>query len=96
MRFIHVEPIQKQYPSEGNQQIAPKLVFSPISRPKHACGDCGKEWLPFNMKKPLAEPDSGRVAIRLDQLGFEKTEKRGKKNTKTPFEGYLLEQGNTS
>jgi len=45
--------------------------------------------------KPLAEPDSGRVAIRLDLLGFEKTEKRGK-NTITPFEGYLLEQGNTS
>ena len=37
--------------------------------------------LPFNRKKPLAEPDSGRVAIRLDQLGFEKTEKRGNKNT---------------
>ena len=50
---------------------------------------------PFNRKKPLAEPDSGRVAIRLDQLGFEKTEKRGG-NTITPFKGYLLEQGNTS
>ena len=56
-------------------------------------GDCEKERLPFNRKKPLAEPDSGR--LRLDQLGFEKTEKRGK-NTITPFEGYLLEQGNTS
>ena len=61
--------------------MAPKLDFSPISRPEHACGDCGKERLPFNRKKPLAESDSGRVAIRLDQLGFEKTEKRGEKNT---------------
>ena len=67
----------------------------PISRPERACGDCGKERLPFNRKKPLAEPDSGRVAICLDQLGFERTEKRGE-NTITPFKGYLLEQGNTS
>ena len=47
--------------------------------PERACGDCGKERLPLNRKKPLAEPDSERVAIRLDQLGFEKTEKRRKK-----------------
>ena len=33
--------------------------------------------------KPLAEPDSGRVAIRLDLLGFEKTEKRGEKHHNT-------------
>jgi len=33
--------------------------------------------LPFNRKKPLAEPDSGRVAIQLNQLGFDRTEKRG-------------------
>jgi len=41
----------------------------------------------FYRKKPLAEPDSGRVAIRLDQLGFERTENRGQQ---TPFKGYLL------
>jgi len=33
--------------------------------------------LPFNRKKPLAEPDSGRAAICLDQLGAERTGKRG-------------------
>jgi len=44
----------------------------------------------INRKKPLAEPDSGRVA---DQLGFEKTEKKGQQ---TPFKGYLLRQENTS
>jgi len=36
-----------------------------------------KKKLPLNREKPLAEPDSGRVAIHLDQLGFERTEKRG-------------------
>jgi len=41
----------------------------------------GEEQLLFNRKKPLAEPDSGRVAIHLDQLGCEKTEKRGHHNT---------------
>ena len=30
-----------------------------------------------NRKQPLAEPDSGTVAICLDQLGFERTIKRG-------------------
>ena len=35
---------------------------------------------PFNGKKSLAEPDSGRVAIRFDQLG---SEKRGKKHHNT-------------
>jgi len=30
-----------------------------------------------NRKKVLTEPDLGRVAIFLDQLGFERTGKRG-------------------
>ena len=46
-----------------------------------------------NRKKPLAEPDSGRVAIRLDQLGLDKTKKGVTTNIVTPFKGYLLEQG---
>jgi len=33
--------------------------------------------LSFNRKKPLTEPDSGRAAICLDQLGVETTGKRG-------------------
>jgi len=40
----------------------------------------------------MAEPEPGRVAICLKQLGFEKT----KEGEITPFKGYLLEQGNTS
>jgi len=35
-----------------------------------------KKKLPFNRKKPLAEPDSRRGAICLNQLGFERTGKR--------------------
>jgi len=31
---------------------------------------------PFNRKKPLAEPDSGR-AVCLNQLGVERTGKKG-------------------
>jgi len=31
----------------------------------------------LNRKKPLAEPDSGRMVICLNQLGFERTEKKG-------------------
>ena len=35
-----------------------------INSPERAWGDCGKEQLPFNRKKPLAEPDSGRVVFQ--------------------------------
>jgi len=31
----------------------------------------------FNRKKPPSEPEPGRAAICLDQLGVERTEKRG-------------------
>jgi len=34
---------------------------------------------PFNRKKPLAEPDTGSMAICLDQLGVERTGKRDNK-----------------
>jgi len=45
--------------------------------PELAQGICGKKKLYFNRKKPLAEPDSGRAAIRLDQLGFLIGQERG-------------------
>jgi len=51
--------------------------------------------LPFNRKKPLTEPDSGRVAIRLNQLGFERTETEGTTSTITPDQGYLPRKRNT-
>jgi len=49
-----------------------------IPHPEPARHDGGKIKLPFNRKKPLAELESGRVAICLDQLWVERTEKRGK------------------
>jgi len=33
----------------------------------------GEKKYPFNRKKPLAEPDSGRVAIRLERLAVKRT-----------------------
>ena len=45
---------------KGNQQIAPKFLFDPIFCPERAQGDLKKK-LCFKRKKPLAEPDSGRV-----------------------------------
>jgi len=39
--------------------------------------DVRMKTLPFNRKKPQAEPDSGRMATCLDQLGFKMTGKRG-------------------
>jgi len=62
----------------------------------HLDGDCGEKKLPFNRKKPLEEPESGRVTICLDELGVERTGKRGQQNTVTPFKGYLLIEGNAS
>jgi len=42
-----------------------------------ARGDRGEKNLHFNRKKPPSEPEPGRVAICLDQLGAERTGKRG-------------------
>ena len=67
----------KQFLSSGNQQIASKLLSDPIPRPERARGDCGEKNLPFNRKKPPSEPEPGRAAICLDQLGAERTGKRG-------------------
>jgi len=64
-------------------QISPihtlKLLFHPIPRPERARADCGEKKLPFNRKKTPSEPEPepGRAAICLDQLGVERTGKRG-------------------
>jgi len=52
-----------------------KLLFNPIPHPERAQGNCGEKNLPFNRKKPPSEP--GRAAVCLDQLGAERTGKRG-------------------
>jgi len=75
--LILTKSIKKSRLAIRNQQIAPKLPFDPIPRPERAQGDYGKKKLPFNRKKHLAEPDSVRVAIHLNHLGFERTGKRG-------------------
>jgi len=49
----------------------------PSIQSERARGDCAKKKLPFNRKKPPLEPEPGRVAICLDQLGAERTGKRG-------------------
>ena len=46
-------------------------------RPECARGDCEEKKLPFNRRKPPSEPEPGRAAICLDQLGAERTGKRG-------------------
>jgi len=56
-----------------------KLLFESVPHSERAEGDSGKEKLPFNMKKPLIAPDSGRVAIWLSSLGVERVGKKGQK-----------------
>jgi len=68
-------------PCSGNQQFAPKLFFDPIPHLEDAQSDYGKKPLPFNSKKPLAEPDSERAAIYHHWLGVERT---GKREQQTP------------
>jgi len=45
-----------------------------IPHTKHACSDSGEEKLPFNRKKPPAEPGSVWAAICQGRLGFKETE----------------------
>ena len=62
-----IRHLKKVVQLKKNQQIGSKLLFDSIPR------RLWKEKLPFNRKKPPAEPGSGRAAICLDQLGVERT-----------------------
>jgi len=63
------------------------LLSDPIPRPERARGDCGRKKLPFNRKKPPSEPEPGRAAICLDQLGVE-----GTTNKQRPLDSWGMEQ----
>ena len=55
------------------QQIAPKLLFDPTSHPEHAQDNSGgKKQLPFNRKKPLAEPNLGKATTVWGLRGQER------------------------
>ena len=73
---IHTEPIKKVVELRKPTDCT-ELLFDPIPRPDHTQGNCGDKKLPFNRKKPPSEPEPGRAAICLDQLGAERTGKRG-------------------
>ncbi|MEQ2306068.1 hypothetical protein AMECASPLE_004250 [Ameca splendens] len=63
--------------------------FAAIPHTEHACSDSGEEKLPFNRKKPPAEPGSVCAAICHDQLGVRENRAETQREQRSTDPGVL-------